>query len=99
MIDLAWLAGILKTTAKRLDQTIAKALVGGRKKNRATITAAMGLIKSQYNRTPFKIGKQYTLCRGKISQAKVLLCRKHCLVNMFVAHQAFAAYCFVHYSG
>jgi hypothetical protein len=59
----------------------------------------MGLIKSQYNRTLLKIGKQYTLCRGKISQAKVLLCRKHCLVNMFVAQKAFAAYRFMHYSG
>lgn len=99
MIDLAWLAGILKTTAKRLDQTIAKALVGGRKQNRATITAAMCLIKRQYNRTLFKIAKQYTLCRGKIGQAKALLCCKCCLVNTFVAHRAFAAYCFMHYSG
>ena len=86
------LASIRKTTAQRLDQTIAKAPVGGREQNRTTITAAMRLIKRQYNRTLFKFGKQYTLCRGKISQAKVLLCRKHCLVNMFVAHQAFAVY-------
>jgi hypothetical protein len=27
------------------------------------------------------------------------LCSKHCLVNMFVAHQAFAIYRFMHYSG
>jgi hypothetical protein len=99
MIHLALLAAILKTTAQRLDQAIAKALVCGRQQDPAAVTAAMGLIKSQYNRTPLKIGKQHTLCRGKISQAKVLLCRKHCLVNMFLAHQAFAPYCFVHYSG
>jgi hypothetical protein len=41
MIHLALLASILKTTAQRLNQTIAKAPVGSREQNRATITAAM----------------------------------------------------------
>ena len=53
----------------------------------------------QQNRTLFKIGKQYTLCGSKIRQAKVLLCCKCRLVNVFVAHQAFAVYDFTHNSG
>jgi hypothetical protein len=73
MIDLASLADIQKKPAQGLDQALAKAPVGGREQNRSTIAAAMGLIKGQNNRTPLKIGKQYTLCRGKISQATVLL--------------------------
>jgi len=63
------------------------------------IAAAMRLIKRQHYRTLFMISKQYTLCRSRISQAKVILCCKYCLVNTFVAHKAFAAYRFVHYSG
>jgi hypothetical protein len=48
MIDFALLAEIiLKITAQRLDQTLAKALVGGREQNRATIIAAMRPIKRQ----------------------------------------------------
>jgi hypothetical protein len=99
VIDLALLAEITKTYAQTLDQTIAKAPIGGREQDRSTIAAAMRLIKRQHYRTLFMISKQYTLCRSKISQAKVLLCCKYCLVNTFVAHKAFAAYRFVHYSG
>ena len=69
----------LEATTERGWNALAAARVQpvrSREQDRATITAAMRLIKCQYNWPLLKFGKQYTLCRGKISQAKVLLCCK-----------------------
>ena len=85
------LANILQTRAQGLDQTSAKAPIGRREQDRSAIAGAMHLVKRQHHGTLLKFRKQNTLCRGKISQAKVLLCRKHCLVNMFVEDSAFAS--------
>jgi hypothetical protein len=68
------LATILETLGHRFDQPLAVTPIGRRKQYRSTITGTMRLVKLHYYRARVKTGKQTTLCRDRIFQAKAFRC-------------------------
>ena len=71
MFDLAGLPPIMQTSGHCLDQSIAP--VGGLQQHRAAIAGTLPLVKRQHHGLLLQIGKQQTLCRGRIGQAKAFL--------------------------